>query len=181
MNQENSNNGGDFIMVEAINIAENKPFPNNELPILYYEDVLNDVLEDSYTADDVLKFFENNGYTNGWIGGIKDRHHFHSNAHEALACTEGEVTVQFGGQNGEMRTLRKGDVVLLPAGVAHKKLDATQGFEIVGAYPSNGDDFDFQYGDASDYEAIKENIHNVSTPLTDPVTGDPGDMDEYWN
>lgn len=37
-----------------------------------------------------------------------------------------------------------------------------------------------QYGDASDYEKIKENIKNVPRPLTDPVTGNPGDMDEYW-
>jgi len=79
-----------------------------------------------------------------------------------------------------MYTLRAGDVVLLPAGVSHKKLDATQGFEIVGAYPSNGPTHDFQYGDANDYEAIKNNVANVEKPLTDPVTGSPGDINEYW-
>jgi len=168
-------------MVETIYVTENEPYPNNDLPILYYEDVLSDVIADSYTADDVLEYFENNGYVNGWVGGIMDRHHFHSTAHEALACTEGEVSVQFGGQHGEMRTLRKGDVVLLPAGVAHKKLDATQGFEIVGAYPSNDPEYDFQYGNASDYEAIKESIAHVKNPLTDPVTGNPGDIEEYWD
>lgn len=92
----------------------------------------------------------------------------------------GEVTVQLGGQNGKIQILRKGDVVLLPAGVAHKRLDGTESFEIIGAYPSNGDILDMQYGDASDYEKIKENIKNVPRPLTDPVTGNPGDMDEYW-
>lgn len=167
-------------MVTIIQLTENEPYPNNILPVLYYEDVLSDALTEDFTTDNVLEFFENNGYTHGWINGILDRHHFHSNAHEALAVTKGEVTVQLGGQNGEMMTLRKGDVVLLPAGTAHKRLDGTENFEIVGAYPSNGENFDMQYGDASDYEAIKENISNVERPLTDPVTGNPGDMDEYW-
>lgn len=168
-------------MVKTITVTENKPYPNSELPILIYEDVLNNELDNDYSAEDVLNFFENNGYEHGWIGVIADRHHFHSNAHEALACTHGEVTVLLGGQNGEITTLRKGDVILLPAGTAHKRLDGSNNFEIVGAYPSNGENFDMQDGDASDYEAIKENIRNVGRPLTDPVTGNPGDMEEYWS
>lgn len=167
-------------MVEPIYLTENEPYPNNSLPALYYEDVLNDVLDDNFNTNDVLELFENNGYDHGWKGIIEDRHHFHSNAHEALAITKGEVTVQLGGQNGEMRTLRQGDVLLVPAGVAHKRLDGSKNFEVVGAYPANGENLDMQYGDASDYEAIKENISNVGRPLTDPVTGNPGDMEEYW-
>lgn len=170
-----------FSMVKTITLAENKPYPNNELPVLIYKDVLNDALNQDYSAEDVLNLFENNGYDRGWISVIADEHHFHSNAHEALAVTRGEVTVLLGGQNGEITTLRKGDVILLPAGTAHKRLDGSNDFQIAGAYPSNGDDFDMQYGNASDYEQIKENISNVGRPLTDPVTGDPGDMEEYWS
>lgn len=168
-------------MVKTIYLNENEPYPNNSLPVLFYEDALSDTLEGDYTSEDVLKLFENNGYTHGWTSIIEDRHHFHSHAHEALAITKGEVTVQLGGQNGEIQILRKGDVVLLPAGVAHKRLDGTENFEVVGAYPSNGDILDMQYGDASDYEKIKENIEKVPRPLTDPVTGNPGDMDAYWS
>lgn len=168
-------------MVEVIHIKENQPYPNNTLPVLYYENVLSNVLEETYTADDVLSFFEHNGYVDGWVAGIMDKHHFHSTAHEVLACTQGEVTVQLGGPNGEMHIFRKGDVVLLPAGVSHKKLDATEVFEIVGAYPQNDAEYDFQYGDARDYEAIKANINSVNKPLTDPITGSPKDINEYWN
>lgn len=168
-------------MVKTIYLTENEPYPNNSLPVLFYEDGLSDTLEGDYTSEDVLKFFEYNGYTHGWTSIIEDRHHFHSHAHEALAITKGEVTVQLGGQNGEIQILRKGDVVLLPAGVAHKRLDGTEIFEVVGAYPSNGDILDMQYGDASDYEKIKENIEKVPRPLTDPVTGNPGNMDAYWS
>lgn len=168
-------------MVKPIYLKEEEPYPNNTLPVLYFENVLTGALEDGYTGEDVLQLFINNGYTNGWKGGIMNRHHFHSTAHEALACTAGEVRVQLGGENGEMLTIRKGDVVLLPAGTAHKKLEATEEHVIVGAYPLNDSDYDFQYGDASDYEAIKESIQNVKIPDTDPVTGAPGNIQQYWN
>lgn len=167
-------------MVKTLYLPENEPYPNNSLPVLYYEDVLSNTLDVDFNANDVIKLFENNGYTHGWKGIIEDRHHFHSHVHEALAVTKGEVTVQLGGPNGEIQTLRQGDVVLLPAGVAHKRLDGSENFEVVGAYPSNGQNLDMQYGDASDYKGIKENIANVDRPLTDPVTGNPGDLDENW-
>jgi uncharacterized protein YjlB len=168
-------------MVRTIQVNENKPYPNNTLPVLYYENALGEELGESYDRDEVIDFFENNGYVDGWAGVMKDSHHFHSTVHEAIAVTKGKLTVQLGGPNGPMETLRKGDVILLPAGVSHKKLDATQGFEIVGAYPENDAERDMQYGDASDYEAIKENIANVSKPLTDPVSGSPKNIDEYWS
>lgn len=167
-------------MAKRINLTENKPYPNNELPVLYYENILKEVLDESFTAHDVLQLFENNGYTNGWVNGILARHHFHSTAHEVLACTKGEVKVQLGGENGEMTTLREGDVILLPAGTSHKKLDATENFEIVGAYPVNDSEYDFQYGDAISYEAIKKRIKEVKLPDTDPVTGSPGEVQKYW-
>ena len=167
-------------MVEPIYLNEEKPYPNNTLPVLYFENVLAGALDDDYTGDDVLQLFTNNGYTNGWKDGIMDQHHFHSTAHESLACTAGEVRVQLGGENGQLLTIRKGDVVLLPAGTAHKKLEATANHEIIGAYPLNDSDYDFQYGDASDYEAIIESIQNVNIPDTDPVTGAPGNIQQYW-
>ncbi|HLR92148.1 MAG TPA: cupin domain-containing protein [Atopostipes sp.] len=168
-------------MVRPIYLRENEPYPNNSLPALYYENVLDGALGEGYSSNDVLTLFENNGYTNGWKGSVKDRHHFHSNAHEALACTNGQIQIQLGGQNGEMLKLQKGDVLLLPAGTAHKRLNASAEHEIIGAYPLNDTDYDFQYGDASDYEAIKENISNVVIPHTDPVTGSPANIEEYWD
>ena len=167
-------------MVEPIYLRENEPFPNNDYPVLYFENALGDLFGDDYTTDDVLGLFERNGYTNGWVNGIMDRHHFHSNAHEALACTKGEVRVQLGGPHGEMVTFRKGDVVLLPAGTSHKKLDATENFEIVGAYPTSNPEHDFQYGDTDSYDDIKERIALVDKPETDPVTGAPGNIETHW-
>ncbi len=174
-------NTGGISMVKAIYLRENEPYPNNTLPVLYYLNALGNALEEDYTADDVIAFFERNGYDNGWANGILDKHHFHSTAHEALACTKGQVTVQLGGPNANIYTLRKGDVVLLPAGTSHKKLDASENFEIVGSYPTNGAQHDMQYGNASDYDEILALIADVPKPLTDPVTNSSKDIDEYWN
>lgn len=167
-------------MVKAIYLKENNPYPNNTLPVLYYENALNNLLNDDYTADDVIAFFDRNGYENGWTDGILAKHHFHSKAHEALACTKGQVTVQLGGPNGELYIFKKGDVLLLPAGTSHKKLDASENFQIVGAYPINGPEQDMQYGDSNDYEAILATIADVPRPLTDPVTNSPKNIKEYW-
>lgn len=167
-------------MVTPIYLQDNKPFPNNSLPVLFYENVLEGALGTGYSSQEVQSFFEKNGYTNSWIAGILERHHFHSTAHEVLACTRGEVQVQLGGPHGEIVNFRKGDVVLLPAGVSHKRLDATENFQIVGAYPHNDSEYDFQYGDANDYERIKDAILKVKIPLTDPVTGSPGAVGEFW-
>lgn len=167
-------------MVKTMYISENRPFPNHTFPVLYFENILSEILTEEYTPEDVIAFFEKNGYTDGWIDGIMDRHHFHSTAHEALACTRGEVTVQLGGPNSDIVTVRKGDVVLLPAGTSHKKLDATENFQIVGAYPKNGPEKDFQYGDDGQYDLVKENIAQVKKPLTDPVTGSPANIEAYW-
>lgn len=167
-------------MVQITNLSENKPYPNNSLPVLYYENALGETLGDDYSSEDVINFFKNNGYEDGWSGVIEDEHHFHSNAHEALAVTRGEVTLQIGGPHADMKTFRKGDVLLLPAGTAHKRLDGSENFEVVGAYPENGEKLDMQYGDTGDYDSIKKNISQVDLPLTDPVTGSPRDIEEYW-
>ena len=52
-------------MVKAIYLKENEPYPNNPLPVLYYENMLENALHEDYTADDVIAFFERNGYDNG--------------------------------------------------------------------------------------------------------------------
>ena len=43
-----------------------KPYPNNPLPVLFFENVLAGGLEEEYNGDDVLQLFTNNGYMNGW-------------------------------------------------------------------------------------------------------------------
>jgi len=166
-------------MVETYRIEENLPFPNHPLPVIYYPHALDEILEDEGTADSVIAFFSDNGYTNGWVNGIFDYHHFHSNTHEVLGCISGRATVQLGGPDKDEYPFNKGDVVLIPAGVAHKLTGSTDDFKIVGAYP-NGMEPDIQRGDASDYDKIQKRSYDVLVPSTDPVKHFSGPVQEYW-
>ena len=152
-------------------LQENKPFPNNKLPVVIYKKALDEIFkQNDYSGEDVLGFLEKHHYSNGWINGILSKHHFHSIAHEVVACISGSARVQLGGPESKIITFTQGDVVFLPAGTAHKKMDSTEDFIIVGAYP-NGDSYDMRYGEISEYDKVKENIIQVPKPELDPVTG----------
>lgn len=166
-------------MVETFYIEENQPFPNNSLPVLYYPKGVADLLAKPDSAQNVLASFEQNGYSNGWVNGIFSYHHFHAATHEVLACIAGEATVQLGGPDAEKYSFTKGDVLLLPAGVAHKRIAASRDFQIVGAYPE-GLEPDMQKGEAENYEAIKQAIASVARPTKDPVEGEDGAVIKYW-
>jgi len=167
-------------MVKAFSIEENPPFPNHPLPVLYYPNALNELLEKSDSAEAVLAFFSDNGYSNGWVNGIYDYHHFHSNTHEVLGCIAGRSTVQLGGPDKDEYPFSKGDVILLPAGVAHKLTDSTDDFKIVGAYP-NGMEPDMQRGEASNYDTVQKRAYDTLVPATDPVNKFKGPVQKYWD
>lgn len=169
------------MLVDTLYLEENHPFPNNPIPLLHYQGVLKEALgdRDTINSSEVLDLFAKNGYTNGWINGIYGRHHFHSTAHEVLGCLSGEAEVQFGGPQGSSVTFSVGDVVLIPAGVAHKLLKQTENFRVVGAYPDK-QIHDMQYGDAPNYGFIKNNVVNVPLPELDPIQGPTGAVHTYW-
>lgn len=167
-------------MAEVIWLKEHPPFPNHPLPVIYYPGALKELVEQSSDEGEAVKdFFEKNGYSNGWVNGIHDYHHFHSNTPEVLCCVKGEAVVQLGGPHQNEVTFSKGDVILLPAGVAHKRLRASEDFSVVGAYP-NGLTPDMQLGDAVDYERVKKRSYDVPVPATDPVSNKGGAVKKIW-
>ena len=166
-------------MAEIIYIKENHPFPNNPLPVLYYPSEVESLIEMPNSEQNVLALFGINGYSNGWVNGIFPFHHFHANTHEVLACTAGEAAIQLGGPDTPIYTFSKGDVLLLPAGTAHKNIQASEDFKIVGAYP-DGLEPDMQKGEAGDYENIKRMLASVAKPDKDPLEGNDGAVHEYW-
>lgn len=167
-------------MVDVFRIRENKPFPNSPLPVIYYTDVLNDFVKGEDADQATKNLLMENGYTNSWTNGIHDYHHFHSNTHEVLVCLSGEATVQLGGPNENEYQFSKGDALLLPAGVAHKLIEATSDFKIVGAYP-DGLNPDTLTGDEPNYEEIQQRAYDVPVPEKDPLTGSDGAVQEYWD
>ena len=157
----------------------NKYFPNNSLPVIIYREALELLKQKNKSATIVEKIFAKNGWSNSWKNGIYDFHHYHSNTHEVLGIYEGSANVQFGGPHGIAEDVSRGDVIIIPAGVAHKCNSASDDFKCIGAYP-DGKDYDIKKGTPSDRPKADENIRNVELPETDPVYGSNGPLILNW-
>lgn len=154
------------------------PFPNNsKLPLIVYQGVL--VLPQSNPAAVVEDLFELNGWRGCWRNGIYGFHHYHSTAHEVLGVYGGSAQVQMGGDRGAALTIGCGDVIIIPAGVAHKNLGADSEFRVVGAYP-RGQGPDMCYGKAAERPRADKNISTVGLPKMDPVHGIDGPLNKHW-
>jgi uncharacterized protein YjlB len=149
-------------------------FPNSDLPALIYRGL---PLEDD-PAQGFEELFFRNGWTNSWRAGIYDYHHFHSTAHEVLGIATGEVRLRLGGDEGRTFHLRAGDVIVIPAGLAHRCEGATD-LLVVGAY-AEGRDWDTRKGDPAELVAARANLAMLPLPQTDPVAGAGGPLTRIW-
>ncbi|NKB69894.1 MAG: hypothetical protein GKR89_22710 [Candidatus Latescibacteria bacterium] len=154
--------------------------PNNPtLPMLVYPAALNPATADLASAFEDL--FAANQWTGGcWRNGIYSFPHYHSTAHEVLGIAAGQAQVRFGGQTGQVLTVKAGDVALLPAGCGHQNLDASPDLLVVGAYPP-GPDWDLCRGESGERPHVLDNIAQVPLPATDPVGGTQGPVLEHWH
>ncbi len=119
--------------IVTFTLDDDGTFPNNRLPMLVYPQAIAPGADDPCTAFE--ERFRANGWGGTWRDGIFDYHHYHATAHEVLGCAQGWVQVRLGGPNGREARLNAGDVVLLPAGTAHRNLGHSADYRIVGAYP----------------------------------------------
>ena len=159
-------------------LQDNGIFPNNRmLPLLVYRNAL--ALPEHDPAVLFERVFDENHWPGAWRNGIFGFHHYHSTAHEVLGVYDGEAEVQFGGDDGITATVSRGDVVIIPAGVAHKNLRSSQKFGVVGAYPQ-GQRPDTCYGKPRERRRTDQNITALALPLADPVYGAEGPMQRYW-
>jgi uncharacterized protein YjlB len=117
---------------EILYFADDGATPNNpRLPALVWRSAL----PQGGGPEGAEALFARNGWPPAWRDGIHPWHHFHPNAHEALAIVRGTVRVQLGGEGGAALDLAEGDVVALPAGVGHRNIGASGDLLVVGAYP----------------------------------------------
>ncbi len=160
-------------------LSDDGTYPNNGLhPLLVYRKVLQ--LPDENRGKIIAEFFESNGWTNSWEDGILNYHHYHSTAHEVLGVINGSARIQFGGSAGVSLMLEEGDVVIIPAGVAHKNISEDDSdFRCVGAYP-DGQKYDMNMGDPKERPGTDNNIKNLPLPETDPVYGMEGPLLKNW-
>ncbi len=165
-------------IVEAFILTDDGVFPNNRtLPLLIYKKALNTEIPD--LVSHVQAIFADHHWGSSWVDGIYDFHHYHSTSHEVLAVCSGQVRVLFGGEHGIEHTFPAGDVVVIPAGVAHKNLGAEGNSVIVGAYP-RGRKYDMCYGKREERPAADRNIVSVPLPESDPLYGPDGPLMEHW-
>ncbi len=163
--------------VEIHALADTGVFPNNSaLPLLIYRQALN--AEASNMVEQVQKLFKENLWDGSWVNSMYDFHHYHSTAHEVLAICGGQAEVRFGGDYGIARTVSAGDVIVIPAGIAHKRLTPGE-FVVVGAYPV-GQDYDMCYGEEGERPRADDNIARVPLPRSDPIYGPDGPLLQYW-
>jgi len=146
-------------------LSDDGVFPNSRLPVLIYRGVLA-----TPEAAAFEEMFESNGWSSSWRNGLFSVHHYHSTAHEVLGIYSGRVNARLGGERGTTITLVAGDVVVIPAGVAHKNDGASADFRVVGAYPV-GTSPDMQYGKPGERPGTDRNIARVGLPTGDPVRG----------
>lgn len=162
----------------TVMLKDDGVFPNNgKLPIILYRKVIR--FEDE-GPEIVENIFKENNWGGGWRNGIYSYHHYHSTAHEVLGVYSGQCKVQLGGPEGKVFDIKKGDVVLIPAGVAHKNLGSSSGFRVVGAYP-DGQSWDMNYGNEGERPNADRNIDRVRLPGKDPVFGERGPVKDRWN
>ena len=102
--------------------------------------------------------------------------HFHSNTHEVLSIACGRARLCFGGEDNPQRVepvVEQGDVIVVPAGVAHRLLeDMAGGFCMVGSYPK-GKSWDMCYGKEGEDEKVK-GIALLGWFNRDPIYGHTG-------
>jgi len=168
---------GKDMRIEEHRFADDGHVPNNAtLPVIVYRAALD---TGPGAAGACERLFAYNGWGAAWINGIYSHHHYHSTAHEVLGITAGSVRVRLGGENGNLVELGAGDVVVIPAGVAHKNEGASPDLTVVGAYPG-GKSPDMRKPAAHDREAALRNIIRVPLPTRDPVCGQSGPLIEGW-
>lgn len=163
--------------VQTIHYPDDGTFPNNGMPVVLLRRAF--AAETSLNPADIEKVFHANDWVNSWRNGLFSFQHYHSTAHEALGVYSGWVKAQLGGPEGGIVTVRVGDVVILPAGVAHKNIEQSPDFRVVGAYPV-GQIPDMKYGKSGERHQVDENIASVALPAKDPVFGEEGPLRKVW-
>jgi uncharacterized protein YjlB len=160
--------------VETHFFEDDGGIPNSPLPVLIYHE-----LEAADDPAECESLFARNDWLGAWRNGIFSFHHFHSTAHEVLGIVGGSATVILGGPSGTRFEVRRGDVLVLPAGTGHCNAGSSGDLLVIGAYP-DAMKWDVRLGDPAEHDEAVANIRAVPHPRTDPVEGPDGPLLELW-
>jgi uncharacterized protein YjlB len=164
------------LQLETYRFDDDGTVPNNPLPLVVYRGALAETGDRAVACE---RMFARNGWPGAWRNGIYGHHHYHSTAHEVLGVAAGNARVRLGGDGGKMVELRAGDVVVIPAGVAHKRESASVDLLVIGSYPQ-GQSPDHCRADVLAYDDAQGRIASVPLPAADPVTGGAEPLLACW-
>jgi uncharacterized protein YjlB len=203
-----------MVEVKTYQLPPTALVPNSPQPLVHYPGLLS---EDDIVAEKVHDLFSRNGWQTQWIFryGPTQISHYHSTAHECMVVLTGTAKIRFGvadtvgdldesthgdgkEEGGVELEAHPGDVFVIPAGVAHKTFNASDGstfklltpgdghhlraedvrriitetelsgFTMIGAYPP-GSMWDFAKG--GENVGAFETVWAVPKPEKDPVLG----------
>jgi len=166
------------VQPEQFVFTDDGSIPNNKLPLLIYRQAFASGKSDLASA--IEERFAQNNWTGSWRASVFTFHHYHSTTHEVLAVYRGEATLQLGGEEGEKLEVKPGDVIVIPAGMGHKRLESSADFGVVGAYPG-GRQWDLLRGLPGERPQADRNIAAVPLPDNDPVYGSDGPLNQLWS
>jgi uncharacterized protein YjlB len=167
----------DFVQPEQFNFKDDGIFPNNPLPLLFYRGAITTEAKDP--ASIFEERFAENDWTNSWRDGVYSFPHYHSTSHEVLGVYSGAATLRLGGKHGKNVEVHAGDVIVIPAGVAHQNIGASDNFGVVGAYP-DGRSWDLLRGLPGERPKADRNIATLPMPEKDPIYGAGGPLRRVW-
>ena len=153
--------------VETVRARPNGGIPNHpSLPALVVRGAVAGM-----DADAARRAAEARGWGGTWVWSVFDYHHYHPDAHEALAVVAGRARLRLGGPEGTEVSVAAGDVAVLPAGFGHCLLSSADGFRVVGAYPAGQESPATLRAGAQDIDAALAAIAGVALPDRGPFEG----------
>jgi uncharacterized protein YjlB len=167
-----------FVEPEQFSFKDDGVFPNSILPLLLYRQVLTTKVGDR--ASVLEQRLAENDWRNSWRNGVYPFTHYHSTTHEVLGIYCGSATLRLGGGHGKNVEVHAGDLVVIPAGVAHQNIGASEDFAVVGAYP-DGREWDLLRGRPGERPRADRTIAAVPMPDNDPIYGAEGPLRKIWN
>ena len=167
----------DFVQPEQLSFKDDGVFPNSSLPLLVYRDAI--TIDAKDPASIFEQCFARNDWTNSWRDGVYSFPHYHSTSHEVLGVYSGAATLRLGGEHGKDVEVQAGDVIVIPAGVAHQNIGASNDFGVVGAYPE-GRKWDLLRGLPGERPKADHNIAALPMPENDPIYGVEGPLRRIW-
>lgn len=166
--------------IEVKRYRDDGIIPNSRLPIVLYKGAI-DIQNPLKIEDKLRRHVEERGWRLEWTWRIYKFTHWHSTAHECLVCISGSAIVRLGGPRiGGEHKLTPGSALMIPAGVAHRNIGATQSFQVCGIYPK-GQMWDLIKGEKTFDAEARTRAAKVPRPKSDPIYGKDGPLMSMWS